>query len=332
MHRSRRSVCCIAACAVLAAAVLSCDRQEGRDAEAPRHRVSAPAVSGRRAADVEARSIAARRDPELERELAKIRKLYRSHRGLCLGLVAFCALAALVALVRALRGGQATAYLAAGTALASEGKHEEACEMFAKALKIQPRSFQATVKSALSLAELGRYREACEKLDQVLEFEFSQDAWVGRAGVTARAQGIVWEEKAACQEACTEHARAVEANPQDARAYLRWGIALGKLGRHAEACEKYAKAVEVNPQDPEVYTHWGVALAELGSHAEAHEKFARAVETGPRYADAYFHWGVALARAGQRAEADEKLHRAVALYPKLRPQVEEMRKQLLGKE
>jgi len=223
---------------------------------------------------------------------------------------------------------QGEPYAEAGRELAREGKHEEACDMFAEALRINPRNERAWVDWASALAELGRYREACEKLRRAREFGWGPQIWDERGAPV----GAVWEEKARCEEACEKHAKAVEASPQDARAYLHWGIALGKLGRHAESCEKYATALEIDPQDPEVYTNWAPALAELGRDAEACEKYARADEGGRLPPAAYLAWAEALARAGDRAEAIRKLNRAVGLSARLKPQVEEIRKQLLGEE
>ena len=104
------------------------------------------------------------------------------------------------------------------------------------------------------------------------------------------------------------------------------------LGRHAEACERYAKAVEANPRHANAYADWGGALGDLGRYADACEKCAKAVAISPRIAEAYSNWGIALALMGKRAEAEEKWSKAVELDPALKPQIEEMRKQLLGKE
>jgi len=97
----------------------------------------------------------------------------------------------------------------------------------------------------------------------------------------------------------------------------------------AEACEKYGKAVEINPQYARAYYNWGVALGEMGKHAEACEKYAKAVEINPRSARAYFNWGIALALLDKTTEAMEKLDKAAALDPSLKGQVDGLRRKLL---
>ena len=84
--------------------------------------------------------------------------------------------------------------------------------------------------------------------------------------------------------------------------------------------------------DADAYNKSGIALAKMGKHAEACEKFAKATEIAPRFAWACGNWGIALAELGKRSEAEEKWSKAVELNPALKPQIEEMRKQLLGKE
>ena len=119
---------------------------------------------------------------------------------------------------------------------------------------------------------------------------------------------------------------------ESAVAYYKRGAALAKLGRYAEACEQYAKAVEAAPVYSEAHFAWGAALLHMRKAPEDSAKFARAVEINPRFADAWLNWGVALAKMGKRAEAEQKLSRAAELNPQLRPQIDRIRRELLGKE
>ena len=69
---------------------------------------------------------------------------------------------AVLALVRALRLGQADPFAVAGRALAREGKYEEACERSAKAVEITPRYAEAYCGWGCALLKQGQYGEACE--------------------------------------------------------------------------------------------------------------------------------------------------------------------------
>jgi tetratricopeptide (TPR) repeat protein len=101
--------------------------------------------------------------------------------------------------------------------------------------------------------------------------------------------------------------------------------------RRPGARQRQDEVVGTNERDAESHFERGNALVEAGKYAEACEHCARAVEIEPRDALAYYLWGLALARMGKRDEAEEKLSRAVELDPELKPQAEEMRKQLIGK-
>ena len=68
------------------------------------------------------------------------------------------------------------------------------------------------------------------------------------------------------------------------------------------------------------------------SYPQACEKFAKAAELDPNLAPIYLNWATALALMGKRSQAVEKLDRAAELKPELKPQIEKMRKELLGSE
>jgi len=119
--------------------------------------------------------------------------------------------------------------------------------------------------------------------------------------------------------------------PPERESYNR-GVAALNRGDCAAAIAEFTEAIRFDPRDAEAYVGWGAALARLGRPAEGCEKYAKAVEINPRYALAYYYWGLALVLLGPRAEAEEKLNKAAELDPALKPQIEEMRRKLLGKE
>jgi tetratricopeptide (TPR) repeat protein len=252
----------------------------------------------------------------------------------------------------------AVAYYNWGLALGEMGKHAQACEKYAKAVEINPRFAEACANWGWVLGKMGKDAEACEKYAKAVEINPRDADAYSNWGVALRAMGKAPE---ACEkyakavelnprdaiaysnwglalgtmdkhaEACDKCAKAVEIDPRLAGAFYNWGVALGKMGKDADACEKYARAVELDPRYASAYYNWGVALGKRGKPAEAREKFAKAVEINPGYAHAYANWGIALGKMGKTAEAIEKLDKAAELDPALKPQVEELRKELLGK-
>jgi hypothetical protein len=143
-----------------------------------------------------------------------------------------------------------------------------------------------------------------------------------------------------CTERGPNHTLRIDVVRGQAQAAEQLTLAVPLMNYHAAhrlrelalACAKCAEAVERDPRDATAYHNWGRRLNELGQYAEACDKYVKAVELSPGFAEAYADWGVALAHMGKRAEAIEKLNKAAELKPELDPQVEELRKQLLGKE
>ena len=176
-----------------------------------------------------------------------------------------------------------------------------------------------------ALVDAGNYAEACKQYAKAVEINPRHAEACGNWGNALFALGRH-------ADACEKYAQVVQINPRDALAYHNWGLALGKLGRYAEACLKHAKAVEIKPRLAEAYDNWGIVLGKMGKYPEALGKFAKAVEINPRFSEAYANWGLALTLMGKRAEAEEKWNKAAELDPALKPQIKEMRKQLLGKE
>lgn len=189
---------------------------------------------------------------------------------LWIGAVVLGGLVVVAALVRALRQGQADPLVDAGRALTKEGKHDQARDMFAKAIEINPRHRQAWANLALALADLGRYGEACEKLSRALDLGVP-DMW-----------GTM-EEMIQLREMCEKYAKAIECDPGAAGVYCCWGVDLARKGRHAQAREKYGKAASVDPQHAGAHYLLGGELKALGRYGEAREKFVRAAEINPHY-------------------------------------------------
>ena len=154
------------------------------------------------------------------------------------------------------------------------GKHAEACEMYAKAVKINPRDAMLYSNWGVALYSMGKAPEACEKFAKAVEIN-------PRLAETYSNWGYALTEMGKHAEACEKCAKAVEIEPLLAVAYHHWGTALVKMGKHAEACEKCSKAVEINPRDANAYCGWGWALWGMGKTAEAFEKLEQAAALDP---------------------------------------------------
>jgi tetratricopeptide (TPR) repeat protein len=112
-----------------------------------------------------------------------------------------------------------------------------------------------------------------------------------------------------------EWKRALGMNPDDARAYMNLGFALGRSGKTAEAIAHYQKALQLNPDYAEAHNNLGIALAGAGKVNEAMAQYREALRINPGFAEAHNDLGLALAASGKPAEAITHYQKALSLKP-----------------
>jgi Flp pilus assembly protein TadD len=156
-------------------------------------------------------------------------------------------------------------------------------------------------------------------------------------------------EKGQMAEAVQEWRKALQLDPDDAKAHFNLAVALTGNGQEAQAVEEYRKACELDPQQPGWFAHLaaslsqtgdldgavvnyrksltldpsnpgveadlGVALFENGQAQEGYEHMRKAVDMAPDFADGHSYLGTTLAKMGRMDEAVGELQEAIALSP-----------------
>jgi tetratricopeptide (TPR) repeat protein len=101
-----------------------------------------------------------------------------------------------------------------------------------------------------------------------------------------------------------EWKKAVELNPDDAKAEMGLGSALAQTGRPGEAIAHYQRAREIDPNDPRPYAQLGVTLARMGRFDDAIPNLEKALAINPEDAAAQHNLCAALAMiAGRSGDA-----------------------------
>lgn len=103
-------------------------------------------------------------------------------------------------------------------------------------------------------------------------------------------------------ESIPEWEKAVELNPDDAKAHTNLGMALVETGRIQEGVEHYRKANQLDPNSPDPYDQLGVVLARSGRYQEAIPYFQQALRLNPEDATALTNLSGALALTGTRLD------------------------------
>lgn len=106
-------------------------------------------------------------------------------------------------------------------------------------------------------------------------------------------QGVSYETSGQYDLAVAEYTKAIEINPQYAKAYIsRGAIYYSRKNQYDLAIGDYAKAIEINPQDPIAYTLRGHVYMSKRQYDLAVIDFSKSVELNPQDKRTYFNRGL----------------------------------------
>ncbi|MGH6954259.1 MAG: tetratricopeptide repeat protein [Alphaproteobacteria bacterium] len=173
-----------------------------------------------------------------------------------------------------------------GVALRALGRTEDSVECFRIAVELSPDWPDAQVALGNSLKALGRHEEAVEAHRAALALSpYSAEIWSDLA-LAYKAWGRHGE-----SILCLERARTIA--PECAEIRYNLGNALLAADRFEEAERSFRDALGLTPEHLGALVNLGVALKEQGRLGAAAVLFRRAIELRPDHADA--HWNLALA-------------------------------------
>ena len=116
-------------------------------------------------------------------------------------------------------------------------------------------------------------------------------------------------------EAIVAYQKAIEIDPQYAKAYNGLGATYYYKKMYDEAIAAYQKAIEINPQYVVAYTNLGNAYYTKKMYDEAISAYKNAIETNPQYATAHSNLGGAYYKKGMYDEAIAAYTKAVEINP-----------------
>ena len=109
--------------------------------------------------------------------------------------------------------------------------------------------------------------------------------------------------------------RAIELDPDYAKAYYNMGIAYADQGNTAKEIESYKKAIELDPDDAAACYNLGNTYKDQGNLTKAIELWEKAIEVDPDLAAAYYNLGIAYYGQGNYTKAIELYEKAIELKP-----------------
>lgn len=182
------------------------------------------------------------------------------------------------------------------------GRHKSAADYISRACAQNPRSFVAFSNLCVARQNCGDLHGAVEAGDRAIELNADYpDAYVNR-GYSLLLLGR-------CEDALRDFDEALARRPSYGAALINRSIALNRLMRFEEALAACEKAALVVPDKAELHHSKGDTLKALGRLDEALSAYARACELNPGHGEAYN------ARAGVLQEMG-RLEEALACYEK----------------
>jgi adenylate cyclase len=205
---------------------------------------------------------------------------------------------------------------------------DDAKQLFERALKIEPNSYEAKLGIASVLVI-----NLTNGSDQPEEDEAEAEKLLGelRARDSNRSQlhsmiALLRRYQNRLPESRIEYERAIELDPNNAAAIGQLGVTLIYLGDPAAAIPLEEKRIKLNPNDPNIaLAYWSLGLAHLlqGQVAEAVDWLAKARAANPHIYYIDLDLAAALALNGDLSGA----HEALAASLKLRPEINSMVRQ-----
>ncbi len=127
--------------------------------------------------------------------------------------------------------------------------------------------------------------------------------------------GVAYYSKGMYDEAIAEYKKAIESNPNDAKAHYGLGFVYSKKGIFNEAIIEYKKAIEINPNDAEAHNNLALVYGKKGMPDEAIAEYKKAIEINPDLAEA--HYNLALVYGGRKMydEAIAEYKKAIEINP-----------------
>jgi tetratricopeptide (TPR) repeat protein len=156
------------------------------------------------------------------------------------------------------------------------------------------------------------YREASEMFTTLLGRADLETRW---RAVAVAYRGVTHAQIEHYDEALTDFSRAIELQPDYARAIAGRGVTHRVMARYDEALADFNRVIELQPDDAWSITSRGQTYQLMGRYDEALADFNRAIELKPDYARAMASRGQTYQLMGRYDEALADFNRAIELQP-----------------
>jgi tetratricopeptide (TPR) repeat protein len=195
-----------------------------------------------------------------------------------------------------------------GTALAEQGRIDEAIDHWLEAIRIKPDYETPYNNLGLAYEKQGRIEEAVQNYVKALRI--NPDYELAHFNL-----GNVYFKEGRPNEAIRHYREAIRISPEYVNAYYRLANALFEIGQVDEAINQLMKAVTIKPDFLIAQNNLGNALRMQGRLDEAIEHYIKAIQIDNNYADAHNNLGIALIQKGKIELAIIQFQKALEINP-----------------
>jgi len=199
---------------------------------------------------------------------------------------------------------------------------DEAIRFYRRALEVQPSADRLHYPLGMAYRALGDMDRARVHLNRSgrnspsMSNPLLQELMSLRRGARVhQLSGMVAANAGRYDAAAVEFGKAVEANPEDPRAYLNLATALILDNQREAGFTTYRRGLELDPSHWLLNYNYGSLLAESGDDEEAVAYLQRAVAGNARNRDAHFGLAHCLMRLDRPAEATDAYRQVLEIDP-----------------
>ncbi len=201
------------------------------------------------------------------------------------------------------RRSDVSALMSHAVGLHSQGRFDEAADIYRQILVQDPRDFDATQLLGVVALQQGQYEAAQRLIGAAIAISPYDPAALGNLGVSYMSDGLT-------AAALEWFLVALKLQPDSVNALLNVGAALQKLGRERQAIPVLQEAFARDPNHYDVCIRLGECLAATGESRGAVDAFESATLVEPNAAIAWAHLAAAWKSRGEHVRARECFDRA----------------------
>lgn len=126
--------------------------------------------------------------------------------------------------------------------------------------------------------------------------------------------GSIYSELGRNKEAIQSFQMALQSDPSNSKTWNNLGVEYNYVGNHQKAFDSFKQAIRIDPNNYQAYNNMAVKLEDFKKYNEAVQLYQKAIQLNPQYKDAYYNLGTLFLNANHLDRAEQLLKKAIEVY------------------